>query len=260
MNARDTGQYRPDVTRIRSVHGRALKPAGPESSMLLRFAQRCTTQRVLSVQTRYRGSFIVSKESSMKNGKLLVIAALVAIAPAAWAQTQPDVEMSKAPGQATIKGTTKVTATVENIDPATRTVVLKTSNHKIVEVEVGDEARNFDQLKVGDVVTVVYRESLSLSLKKNGGAATSVEEKPSMERTPEGSKPGGTMGRQLTIVADVVEVHPKSRMVTLKGPKGNTVDLHVADPAQFANIKKGDQVEAVYTEALAISVEPAAKK
>jgi Cu/Ag efflux protein CusF len=64
----------------------------------------------------------------------------------------------------------------------------------------------------------------------------------------------------MTIVADVVEVHPKNKTVTLKGPKGNTVDLVVEDPAQLANIKKGDQVEAVYTEALAISVEPAAKK
>jgi hypothetical protein len=88
----------------------------------------------------------------------------------------------------------------------------------------------------------------------------SMQEKPSMERTPEGSKPGGTMGRELTIVADVVAVHPQSQTVTLKGPKGNTVDLVVEDPQQFANIKKGDQVQAVYTEALAISVEPAVKK
>lgn len=49
-------------------------------------------------------------------------------------------------------------------------------------------------------------------------------------------------------------------MITLKGPKGNTVDMVVEDPKQFADIKKGDQVQAVYTEALAISVEPAAKK
>jgi Cu/Ag efflux protein CusF len=34
----------------------------------------------------------------------------------------------------------------------------------------------------------------------------------------------------------------------------------VKDPAQLANIRKGDQVEAVYTEAPAISVEPAVKK
>ncbi|WP_408228762.1 MULTISPECIES: hypothetical protein [Paraburkholderia] len=61
-------------------------------------------------------------------------------------------------------------------------------------------------------------------------------------------------------MADVVAVNPKHKTVTLRGPKGNTLDLKVEDPAQFANIKKGDQVDAVYTEALAISVEPAAAK
>jgi hypothetical protein len=34
----------------------------------------------------------------------------------------------------------------------------------------------------------------------------------------------------------------------------------VEDPERLKRIHKGDQVEAVYTEALAISVEPAAKK
>jgi Cu/Ag efflux protein CusF len=205
-------------------------------------------------------TFSVSKEKSMTNGKFLVIAALVSMAPAAWAQQDTNVQVTKAPDRVTIKGATRVTAAVQEIDAATRTVMLKTHSGKLVEVQVGDEARNFDQLKVGDVVTAVYRESLTLSLKKEGGGTTSVEETPSMERTPAGAKPGGTLGREVKIVADVVAVHPKSRTVTLKGPKGNTLDLKVEDPAQFANIKKGDQVDAVYTEALAISVEPAVKK
>jgi Cu/Ag efflux protein CusF len=45
-------------------------------------------------------------------------------------------------------------------------------------------------------------------------------------------------------------------MVTLKGPK-QTVDLYVADPAQLKLIKVGDQIEAVYQQALAVAVEPA---
>jgi hypothetical protein len=195
----------------------------------------------------------------MRSEKFLVVAALVAMAPAAWAQQETNVQVMKAPGTATIKGTTRVTATVQDIDPATRTVVLKSPNGKVVEVVVGDEARNFDQLKVGDVVTTVYREALTLNLKKKGDGISSVEEQSSMERAPVGGKPGGTVGREVKIVSNVVAVHPKSRTVTLKGPKGSTVDLVVEDPAQFSNIKKGDQVEAVYTEAIAISVEPAAK-
>ncbi|MFM0220470.1 hypothetical protein [Paraburkholderia dipogonis] len=196
----------------------------------------------------------------MRNRKFLVIAALVAMTNVAWAQSETHVEVTKAPGKATIRGTTRVTATVQEIDPATRTVLLKGPNGKLVEVVVGDEARNFDQIKVGDVVKTVYREALTLSLKKDGDGIRSVEEQPMMERAPAGGKPGGTVGRQVKVVADVVKVNSKSKTVTLKGPKGNMVDLKVEDPAQLANIRKGDQVEAVYTEAVAISVEPAVKQ
>ena len=66
-------------------------------------------------------------------------------------------------------------------------------------------------------------------------------------------------GRQVTITADVIAVDPATQTVTLKGPK-HTADLKVRDPEQFKLIKVGDQVEANYTGALAIAVEPAANK
>jgi hypothetical protein len=47
--------------------------------------------------------------------------------------------------------------------------------------------------------------------------------------------------------------------MTLKGPQGNSVDVVVEDPDQLKLIKKGDQLEVVYNEALAISVEPQAR-
>ena len=74
-----------------------------------------------------------------------------------------------------------------------------------------------------------------------------------------GQKPGGVAGRQVTIVADVVDVNPAKQSITLRGPK-RTVEVVVPDPAQFKLVAKGDQVEATYTQALAIVVEPGAKK
>ncbi|MOA60085.1 hypothetical protein D3C78_1848790 [compost metagenome] len=64
------------------------------------------------------------------------------------------------------------------------------------------------------------------------------------------------VGREVTVTADVVAVNAKTGMVTLKGPKGKTVDVHVEDPEQLKAVRRGDQVQAVYTEALAISVTP----
>jgi len=62
------------------------------------------------------------------------------------------------------------------------------------------------------------------------------------------------------IVAEVIGMDPAHRTVRLRGPQGGVVDLAVRDPAQFARVKVGDQVEATYTEAVAIAVEPAAPK
>lgn len=63
----------------------------------------------------------------------------------------------------------------------------------------------------------------------------------------------------MRVTANVVSIDPSNQTVTLKGPK-QTLALKVRDPEQFKLVSVGDQVEATYTEALALSVEPVAKK
>jgi len=58
----------------------------------------------------------------------------------------------------------------------------------------------------------------------------------------------------------VVGVDMKKKTVAVKNDKGEVVDLHVQDPEQIKLVKKGDQIQATYTEAVAIAMEPAAKK
>ncbi|MBK7592126.1 MAG: hypothetical protein IPI27_12800 [Betaproteobacteria bacterium] len=74
-----------------------------------------------------------------------------------------------------------------------------------------------------------------------------------------GERPAVAGARQVTVLADVVAVNPKASTITLKGPRGNEVVLNVQNPDQFKVVRKGDQVEVTYTEALALSVEPAPK-
>ena len=58
------------------------------------------------------------------------------------------------------------------------------------------------------------------------------------------------------VVADVIALDPLTQTVRLRGPT-QVVDLRVHDPEQFRLVAVGDQVEATYTEAVAISVAPA---
>ena len=195
----------------------------------------------------------------MKLGNLIVLCCLTIASGAFCAEPETDVSVTRDQNSATVRGVSKITAKIVGIDPATRTVTLKTAAGKVLELEVTNEARNFDQLAVGDVVTAQYRESLTLSLMEKKTEA-SRSESASAERAPAGAKPGGEMGREVTIIADVVAVDRHAKIVTLRGPQGNMVDLHVEDPERLKKVKKGDQVKAVYTEAVAVSVEPAAKK
>ena len=163
------------------------------------------------------------------------------------------------PGQAAAAQTTTASAIIVGIDKATREVKLKRHDGTTFDVTAGDEVRNFDQLKIGDVVRADYTQALTLELQKGGKGKANMSTKESMARAPVGGTPGAAVGRQVTVLADVTAVDTDKKTVTLKGPKGNTVDLNVQDPEQLKNIKVGDQVEAVYTESLAVKVEKQAK-
>ena len=188
-----------------------------------------------------------------------MLAATVVFAASAQQAPTTSSSVAVAPGKAVATTTTTASAVIVSIDATYRIVTLKTASGKVVEVVAGPEVKNFDQLKVGQKVKAAYSEALSLELKKGGGKPLTMTEKGGAASAAAGAKPGAAGARQVTILADVVKVDTKTHLVTLKGPGGNSVDLHVEDPEQLKNIKKGDQVEAVYTEAVAVTVEPVAK-
>ncbi|ASV99456.1 hypothetical protein [Paraburkholderia aromaticivorans] len=195
----------------------------------------------------------------MTNKKLIIVATLAALAQAGFAETDPSVAIKSAPGQVSVTGSVKTTSTVVGIEADTRTVWLKDAKGKVVQLVVGEEAHNFSQLKLGDHVTAEYTQALTVTLKK-GSAPLSASESQNISRAPLGAKPGGTASREVTVMANVTAVNHQTGLVTLRGPQGNSLDLIVQDPDQLKLIKKGDQVQVVYNEAVAISVEPAAVK
>ena len=184
-------------------------------------------------------------------------AVLATLASPAPAQTGTAV-VAKGPGVAGAAQTVKLTATITAIDAATRALTLKGPEGKEVTLTAGQEVKNFAQMKVGDQVNVEFVEALTLELKKGSTAPVARAEQAGASAAKPGERPAGAVGRQVTITAEVMNVDPKTQVVTLRGPQ-RTVELKVADPEQFKRVAKGDRVEATYTEALAIAVEPAKK-
>ncbi len=199
----------------------------------------------------------------MKPQLIILGAALLSAATLpALAQTKPAanaaVVAASSPGQATVAATVSVSASVEAIDKATRQVTLKGPKGKLNTVTAGPDVRNFDQIKVGDIVTVRYVEALTLTLKKGGKELREMTETPGAARAAAGERPAGVVANQTEVTADVIATDAKTQTVTLRGPK-KTVELKVPDAGQFKLIKVGDQIQAVYTEAVAVSVDPAKK-
>ena len=187
----------------------------------------------------------------------LGLAITAALAGSAAGQTGA-VVVGSAPGKVGVANTVDVTTTIIAIDKATRDVTLKGPKGNELTLTAGPELKSFDKLKVGDQVDVKYVEALTLQLVKGGGEKVARTEETAAARGKTG-QPSGAVGRQVTVVANVVGLDPATQTVTLKGPQ-RTIDLVVSDPEQFKRIAKGDQVEATYTQALALAVEPAAKK
>jgi hypothetical protein len=115
--------------------------------------------------------------------------------------------------------------------------------------------QNFDQIRVGDLVVVRYLEALALELRKRGTAKRERTDRDVMQRALPGERPARIDAHEVHVVADVIAILPQTQTVRLRGPT-RVVDLHVYDPEQFKLVAVGDQVEATYTEAVAISVEP----
>lgn len=191
---------------------------------------------------------------------VLILSAIVMLPQVAQAQ-KPSVQggtvVASEPGKAALVSAAEVTATVVALDKATRTITLK-GPKRTVDVVAGDEVRNFDQIRVGDSVVVKYVEALTLELKKTKAPLDAKGEAAGVRAAP-GERPAGAVGRQITVLADVVGVDEKRGIISLKGPRGNVIDLKVQNRDHFKVVRKGDQVEAVYTEALAIAVAPAPK-
>ena len=198
------------------------------------------------------------------NRTSIIAAALIATAFAATALAQqPGAAKGAAivsePGKATAVRAAEISAQVVAIDKATRTVTLKGPKGNAVDVVAGDEVRNFDQIKLGDFVVVRYAQALTLELRKTKAAGGDITVHEEGARAQPGEKPGVAGARQIHAIADVIGVDPQKSTITLKGPRGNVVTLNVQNPDQFKVVKKGDQVDVTYTEAVALSVESAPK-
>jgi hypothetical protein len=145
-------------------------------------------------------------------------------------------------------------ANITAIDKANRTFTLRGNDGKTRTLKAPPEMKNFDQMKVGDQVKATYAQEMAFNVRK-AGMPPVADEAAAVVAAPTGDKPGVILAESKTITGVVTAIDYKTRMVTLKGPKGNELTFPVKKEVKgLKNVKKGDDVVISYTEALAISV------
>jgi hypothetical protein len=150
-----------------------------------------------------------------------------------------------------------LTATVEAIERASRSLTLKGPEGRLLTITVPSDVKRFDALKVGDTITAKYYENIVLRVKAPGEKAVNSE---SGAVTPTGgTRPGASASVQRTITATITAIDPNIPSITLSGPNNWTHSSRVADKAALKQVKVGDRLDITWTEAVLISAEPPKK-
>ena len=148
---------------------------------------------------------------------------------------------------------------IVNIDKESREITLKSMEDGSEWVfNAGPEVRNFDQLKRGDLVLMEYYAAFAIALEPKG---SNLEERVSgteIDRAEPGEKPGMEYTHATYALAKVTEVNLEDGTVALEGAEA-TLTVAVSADVDLTKVEVGQEVEALYIESMAISVEPAPK-
>jgi hypothetical protein len=145
-------------------------------------------------------------------------------------------------------------ATIQDINRDKREVTLKKEDGTTVTIKVPETVRNFDQMKVGDIVTAKYSQSVAVAVRKSD-EPPSATGRESTERAAPGQEPAIKKSKTVEISATIEKIDRDKRELTLKGPEGKTRTVKVPeDMKKFNELKEGDEVVVAATESLAIDV------
>jgi hypothetical protein len=170
---------------------------------------------------------------------------VLAMALPGWAQQE--VTKTIPTHTVTLKGT------VETIDHAKYVMNIKTSDGKFETIDVPKGAKRFDELKVGDKVSVTYNNNVAARLKPPGEA--DVDTGTGASTMGQEARPGGTAVVQRTLTATINAIDKSASSITFVGPNGFKYSRRVVDPKVFDMVKVGDKVDITWNTDVVVAVE-----
>lgn len=150
--------------------------------------------------------------------------------------------------------TVKTTATIEQIDLTNRIITFKNEDGTEDKVWASADFKRFDELKVGDKVSMTYYQSKVYRIRKPGDPPLDIKSGSAVTGTS-GTLPGGTLATQSVTTVTVDAVDPDAGSITVTTSDGRTIMRKVEDKANLAGVKPGDKIDIVFTQALLANIE-----
>jgi hypothetical protein len=149
----------------------------------------------------------------------------------------------------------EVKATIEAIDYKKALFTLRGIQGGTITLKADRAVKNFDQLKKGDGVLADFVESIAIFIRPASTPQNAAEAR-LVSVAPKGAKLGVLLAETYPLRAAVEFVDYKARQVTLKEPNGSSRIVPVDKSFKhLEGIKRGDDVVARITEAIAVKVE-----
>ena len=146
-----------------------------------------------------------------------------------------------------------VTATISAIDVPTRMLTLTAADGRVTRTVVPPEVKRFNELKVGDVISARYQESVTLRVMAPGEKP--VNSAPAGVASNPGARPSATASAQRSITATITAIDPAVPSITLVGPDKTSYTHKVADKAALTQVKVGDRLDITYSAAVLLSAD-----
>ena len=141
-------------------------------------------------------------------------------------------------------------AKVIGINGEDRVLTLREPNGSVTELKVGNEARNFEQIAVGDQLEISAHNLLDLyheaPEEQRAGAV--------VERAPTCEKPAGILMETTDTTVTIKAKERVERAVTLELPDGKTFISKAGSGKTFDTLREGDKYYARLTTSLNISI------
>jgi hypothetical protein len=148
-----------------------------------------------------------------------------------------------------------VTAVIEAINHETRVVTVRKPDGEAITFTASDEARNLDQVDVGDTLVAEYEETISVVVMENDGMEAEAAAVSGLARAQEGGMPGVAAMDAAVVTATVEEINLEKNTFKLKGPDGKVSEYVARNPQNLKLAAVGDLVVIAVTKAVAITVE-----